>query len=128
MILTEVPPLLGPEGWALQIGAYRTIKNLMRGWSILYGQSGDLLKDIPPRRSEVVLENKGGGPGGFYYRLNAGPLKTFGQARDLCAALQARGTSCWIRPPEKTEGNLPSFQSVDEGQPTPTITAAAFLP
>ncbi|PCI64355.1 MAG: hypothetical protein COB37_01910 [Kordiimonadales bacterium] len=128
VILTEIPPLLEPEGWALQIGAYRTIRNLMRGWSILYSQSSDLLKDIPPRRSEVVLENKAGGPDGFYYRLNAGPLKTFGQAKDLCTALQARGTSCWIRPPEKTEGTLPSLENIDKGQPSPTITAAAFLP
>lgn len=106
--LTEVPPLVEPEGWALQIGAYRTIKNLMRGWTILYRESGDILRDIPPRRSEVDFGARTEGPKGFYYRLNAGPLKTLEQARDLCRALTARGTSCWIRPPETTEGTLPA--------------------
>jgi len=108
--LTEVPPLLEPEGWALQIGAYRTTKNLMRGWTILYRKSGDLLQDVPPRRSEVDFGNRKKSPRGFFYRLNAGPLKTFGEAKSLCRALKSRGTSCWIRPPEETEGSLPANQ------------------
>jgi len=107
--LTEVPPLVEPEGWALQIGAYRNLKNLMRGWTILYRESGDILKDIPPRRSEVDFGDRSNGPRGFYYRLNAGPLKTLQEAKDLCDALTARGTSCWIRPPEKSEGALPAL-------------------
>jgi len=106
-VLTEIPPLVEPEGWALQIGAYRTIKNLMRGWTILYRQNGDLLQEIPPRRSEVNFGDRKQGPKGFYYRLNAGPLKTLARAKALCKELKARGTSCWIRPPEKTEGHLP---------------------
>lgn len=106
--LTEVPPLVEPEGWALQIGAYRTIKNLMRGWTILYRQSGDILKDIPPRRSEVDFGARDSGPKGFYYRLNAGPLKSLAQARELCTELRRRGTACWIRPPENAEGKLPA--------------------
>jgi tetratricopeptide (TPR) repeat protein len=106
--LTTIPPLVEPDGWALQIGAYRTIKNLMRGWTILYRQSGDLLEDIPPRRSEVDHGNSDTGPQGFYYRLNAGPLKSLSRARELCAALKERGTDCWIRPPEPVEGKLPS--------------------
>lgn len=105
--LTTIPPLVEPDGWALQIGAYRTIKNLMRGWTILYRQSGDLLQDIPPRRSEVDHGNSESGPKGFYYRLNAGPLKSLSQAKDLCSALKERGTDCWIRPPEPVEGKLP---------------------
>ncbi|NVJ98955.1 MAG: SPOR domain-containing protein [Alphaproteobacteria bacterium] len=109
--LTEVPPLVEPEGWALQIGAYRSLKNLMRGWTILYRQSGDILQDIPPRRSEVDFGDSDTDPRGFYYRLNAGPLKTLAQAKDLCRQLRERGTSCWIRPPEKTEGKLPEATS-----------------
>ncbi|WP_262692563.1 SPOR domain-containing protein [Kordiimonas aestuarii] len=105
--LTEIPPLVEPNGWALQIGAYRTTKALMRGWTILYRANVDLLTDIPPRRSEVDFGNTEGKPKGFYYRLNAGPLKSLGAARTLCQALKARGTECWIRPPEKSEGRLP---------------------
>lgn len=108
--LTEVPPLVEPEGWALQIGAYRTIKRLMRGWTILYRKNSDILEGIPPRRSEVDFgENvKDGTPKGFYFRLNAGPLKSLSKAREICKELMARGTECWIRPPEETEGKLPT--------------------
>jgi len=112
-VLTEIPPLVEPEGWALQIGAYRTLKNLMKGWTILYRQSSDLLQEIPPRRSEVDFGKNDKGPKGFYYRLNAGPLKTFAEAKTLCNALKARGTSCWIRPPEKKEGKLPDASGLD---------------
>ncbi len=114
--LTEVPPLIEPEGWALQIGAYRTINRLMRGWTILYRANSDILEGIPPRRSEVDFGDdvKEGTPKGFYFRLNAGPLKSLARARELCTELKARGTSCWIRPPEKSEGNLPS-ETEEEG-------------
>ncbi|MBL4836508.1 MAG: SPOR domain-containing protein [Kordiimonadaceae bacterium] len=103
-VLTTIPPLMEPEGWALQIGAYRSIKNLMRGWTILYRQSGDLLQNVPPRRSEVTFGSNEAPPKGFYYRLNAGPLKTYKEAKTLCNALKKRKTKCWIRPPEKAEG------------------------
>jgi len=127
-VLTEVPPLVEPEGWALQIGAYRTLKNLMRGWTLLYRKSGDILEDIPPRRSEIDFGKRKTKPSGFYYRLNAGPLKTFAHARELCTALKARGTSCWIRPPEKTEGNLPKGESVNSAKKPKRITASANTP
>jgi Flp pilus assembly protein TadD len=124
-VLTEVPPLVEPEGWALQIGAYRTLKNLMRGWTILYRQSGDLLEDIPPRRSEVDFGDNEDEPSGFYYRLNAGPLKSLARARELCKALKERGTSCWIRPPEVKEGALPKATSAETDTPDPAATTAS---
>lgn len=104
----NAPKLLEPEGWALQIGAYRTIERLIRGWDILRGANLDILGDIEPRRSEIDFGEASMGPRGFYYRLNAGPLKTFEQADRICDELRARGTSCWIRPPEPSEGRLPS--------------------
>jgi len=111
----DVPPLLEPEGWALQIGAYRTLKRLTAGWGILYARNIDILKDIPPRRSEVDFGTRAEGPSGFYFRLNAGPLKTLGEARVLCTELRKRGTSCWIRPPEVSEGKLPAAGSIETG-------------
>lgn len=112
----EIPPLLEPEGWAVQIGAYRTIKNLVRGWDILKARNEDILKDIPPRRSEKDFGPRDTKPSGFYYRLNAGPLKNFGEAKKLCKAFKARGTDCWIRPPEKAEGKLPSKKKKEDSQ------------
>lgn len=105
----DVPPLLEPEGWALQIGAYRSLKRLTAGWTILYERNIDILKDIPPRRSERDFGTRTEGPSGFYFRLNAGPLKTLAEARTLCTELRKRGTSCWIRPPEVSEGKLPDL-------------------
>ncbi|RMB12719.1 tetratricopeptide repeat protein [Eilatimonas milleporae] len=101
----DVPPLLGPDGYALQIGAYRTIPALMRGWTILLDANRDLLADIPPRRSEVTLPPRQGqtGPSGHYFRLNAGPLRRYSDAKTLCDALTIRGTPCWIRVPEPGE-------------------------
>lgn len=112
----DVPPLLEPEGWALQIGAYRTLKRLTTGWAILYERNIDILKDIPPRRSERDFGTRSEGPSGFYFRLNAGPLKTLAEAKTLCTELRKRGTSCWIRPPEVSEGKLPSKQQVQTVQ------------
>lgn len=106
-IIEEAPPLLEPEGWALQIGAYRTVERLVQGWNILYERNLDILADIPPRRSEIDFGAREEGPSGFYYRLNAGPLKTLQQARTICDELRERGTRCWIRPPESSEGKLP---------------------
>ncbi len=105
--LKEIPPLVEPEGWALQIGAYRTIEKLMQGWSLLYNANEDILSGIPPRRSEINFGDTTSKPHGFYYRLNAGPLKSMAHARKVCAQLKERGTDCWIRPPEKSEGTLP---------------------
>jgi Flp pilus assembly protein TadD len=120
--LTDIPPLLEPEGWALQIGAYRTIKNLMRGLKILYSESGDILADVPPRRSEVDFGDKDDSPSGFYYRLNAGPLKTLARANELCRILKQRGTKCWIRPPEKSEGKLPDTKTAEGAAQGSTLT------
>ncbi|WP_417456485.1 SPOR domain-containing protein [Kordiimonas sp.] len=114
--LKEIPPLVEPTGWALQIGAYRNVKALMRGWTILFRANADILAEIPPRRSEVDFGDREGKPKGFYYRLNAGPLKTLAQARTLCKELKARGTDCWIRPPEKSEGSLPDEKHAPESK------------
>ncbi|WP_417449228.1 tetratricopeptide repeat protein [Kordiimonas sp.] len=112
--LTEVPPLVEPGGWALQIGAYRTTRALMRGWTILYRANADLLDNIPPRRSEVNFGDTDGKPTGFYHRLNAGPLKSLAGARALCAKLIARGTACWVRPPEHSEQAMNSPSASDK--------------
>lgn len=118
----DIPPLLEPEGWALQIGAYRTLKRLTDGWGILYERNIDILKDIPPRRSEMDFGSRIEGPSGFYFRLNAGPLKTLAEAKALCTELRKRGTSCWIRPPESSEGKLPTAQKTEKAHSTQTAS------
>jgi len=105
--LDVLPPMVEPTGWALQIGAYRDIPALMTGMKILYSKNDDIIGTIPPRRSEVKFPDNGTkGPRGFFYRLNAGPLQSRVAAQNLCKELKARGTDCWVRPPEKSEGKL----------------------
>lgn len=104
----DVPPVLESTGWALQIGAYRTTGRLTRGWALLLDRNRDILGDIPPRRSEMDFGERDNGPSGFYYRLNAGPLQSYAEAKSICDALIDRGTLCWIRPPEASEGSVPT--------------------
>jgi len=99
-----IPPVLEVNGWSVQIGAYRTIRRMSHGWQQLLAANEDILEDIPPRRSEINYETlTKTGKKGFYYRLNAGPLKDLDAAKALCAELETRNTACWVRPPEEAE-------------------------
>lgn len=105
----NVPPLLGPQGWALQIAAYRKKSELMPGWEKLKEKYADIIGDLEPRRSEIDLGEAKypGGPHGFYYRLNAGPLTSMAEAEEACRKILALGTDCWVRVPEVQEGSVP---------------------
>lgn len=105
--LPDIPPLDDGEGWAVQVAAYRTADELRRGVQILWDAYGGIIGDLEPRRSEVDFGDRTDYPNGFFYRLNAGPLEDFAQAKAVCDQLHARGADCWIRPPEPTEGRLP---------------------
>tara|TARA_R110002096_G_scaffold309403_4_gene504123 strand:- start:171543 stop:172982 length:1440 start_codon:yes stop_codon:yes gene_type:complete len=102
-----VPALLGPEGWALQIAAYRTKAELRPGWDKLKAKYFDIIGQLEPRRSEIDFGDRDTQPNGYYYRLNAGPLTSYEEARVACQKIQELGTDCWVRPPEVAEGDLP---------------------
>ncbi len=104
----NVPPLLGPQGWALQIAAYRKKSELMPGWEKLKKKYADIIGDLEPRRSEIDLGTAKfeGGPSGFYYRLNAGPLTSLEEAQNACKEIRLQGTDCWVRIPEAAEGSV----------------------
>lgn len=106
-----VPALLGPEGWALQIAAYRTKEELRPGWEQLKKKYFDIIGHLEPRRSEIDFGPRGTYPSGFFYRLNAGPLTSYEEARDACQRIQELGTDCWVRPPEVKDGDLPGAES-----------------
>jgi len=109
-----LPPLMEPEGWAVQIAAYRTPQEIIRGWAILSERYFDIIGHLEPRRSEVDVGGRGSaGPQGFFYRLNAGPLSGFRESREICDRLIAAGGECWIRPPEPSEGKLPLSSNTD---------------
>lgn len=104
----DVPPLLGPQGWALQIAAYRHKSELMPGWRKLKKKYSDIIGELEPRRSEIDLGDAKyeGGPHGFYYRLNAGPLTSLAEAEEACRRIKMEGTDCWVRVPEVAEGTV----------------------
>ncbi|MCC3860375.1 tetratricopeptide repeat protein [Pseudemcibacter aquimaris] len=106
-----VPALLGPEGWALQIAAYRTKEELRPGWEQLKKKYFDIIGHLEPRRSEIDFGDRGTYPSGFFYRLNAGPLTSYEEARVACQKIQELGTDCWVRPPEIKEGDVPESES-----------------
>jgi Flp pilus assembly protein TadD len=112
----ELPPMIEPEGWAVQIAAYRFAREVMPGWRKLHKKYNDIIGDLEPRRSEVDFgERDGKGPQGSFYRLNAGPLENFKLAFEVCQKLIAAGGECWIRPPEPAEGKLPAKGDDAEG-------------
>jgi len=102
----NIPPLLGPQGWALQIAAYRKKTELMPGWEMLKKKYADIIGDLEPRRSEIDFGDREGSPSGFYYRLNAGPLTSLEEANEACRKIRERGTDCWVRIPEVAEGSV----------------------
>ncbi|WP_321389276.1 tetratricopeptide repeat protein [Emcibacter sp.] len=113
----SVPALLGPEGWALQIAAYRKKSELRPGWEMLKKKYSDIIGHLEPRRSEVDFgDRKGKKPSGFYYRLNAGPLTSFEEANEACKKIREKGTDCWVRPPLTAEGKLPEVDK-DKAKP-----------
>ncbi len=107
-VVEDIPPLLGPQGWALQIAAYRNKSELMPGWEKLKKKYSDIIGDLEPRRSEIDLGDAKyeGGPHGFYYRLNAGPLTSLEEAQVACREIREQGTDCWVRIPEVAEGTV----------------------
>ena len=120
--ITEVPPPLGAEGYALQIAAYRKAEQLITGWNILHERYSDIIGTLTARRSEVDFGQRDTDPNGFFYRLNAGPLTTYDEAKALCDEIIARGGPCWVRSPEPSEGQLP------QGKPAMATRQASTEP
>lgn len=110
----DIPPLVDPTGYAVQIAAYRHASELMPGWRILSERYSDLISHLEPRRSEKDFGERDEEPSGYFYRLNAGPLRSFAEARDICIEMASRGGDCWVRPPEPAEGAVAEESTPDD--------------
>ncbi len=104
----DLPPLLDPTGWSVQIAAYRTPAQLKRGQAYYWRKYAEVLDRYQPRRSEIDYGPRKTAPRGFFYRLNVGDLHDRAEAVLLCKRLKALGAPCWVRPPEPPEGRLPA--------------------
>lgn len=123
----DIPPLVDPTGYAVQIAAYRHASELMPGWRILSERYSDLISHLEPRRSEKDFGEREQEPSGYFYRLNAGPLRSYAEARDICIEMASRGGDCWVRPPEPAEGAVAGEPPPSEDI-APTEDVAEVLP
>ena len=74
----------------VQLGAYETPEMTRRMWQSVLGTHGDLLAG----RALSVQSTVSGGK--TWYRLRVGPFRDGAEARNICAALQARGQDCIV--------------------------------
>ena len=104
----DLPPLLDPTGWSVQIAAYRTPAQLKQGQAYYWRKYAEVLGRYRARRSEIDYGPRKKAPRGFFYRLNVGDLHDRAEAVLLCKQLKALGAPCWVLPPEPPEGRLPA--------------------
>ncbi len=112
----DLPPLIDPTGWSVQIAAYRTPAQLKRGQAYYWRKYAEVLGRYRPRRSEIDYGPRKKAPRGFFYRLNVGDLHDRAEAAALCKRLKALGAPCWVRPPEPPEGRLPAGAESGNGK------------
>ena len=84
------PAPIGAGGAQIQLGALPSQDQVHQRWAALQRNNPDLLGAL---RLEIQPVTTGAGQ--QLFRLRAGPLADFNSARNLCAALQARGVDCY---------------------------------
>lgn len=86
----QVSALGGAE---IQLGAYLSESDALRMWSTIRERNGDILGGREPIVAPLQGETR------TLYRLRAGPFASVAEAREFCAALQARGEDCLVSGP-----------------------------
>lgn len=72
----------------IHIASYRHAHNAVAGWQTLQGQHPELV-DLHARLERREIAGRG-----VFLRLKAGPFDNAGEARRLCADIEARGGYC----------------------------------
>ncbi|MGB7404341.1 MAG: SPOR domain-containing protein [Pacificimonas sp.] len=83
-------PEAGDGNWLVQLGSYDRVDWVKENWQVLKTQN-DFLADYRPVRSKADVDGR------TYYRLSVGRFGTSEDAKTLCEALKAKGTSCFVR-------------------------------
>ena len=78
----------GPQP-GVHLASYRSMKQAEDGWKLIQRRHRTVLKDMEHEVAKVDLGKKG-----VYYRLKAGPLKSDGEAKQICADLKKRRQFC----------------------------------
>ncbi len=84
----------GKGNWLVQLGSYDRAEWVKENWNVLKARN-DFLAEYRPVRSKADVDGR------TFYRLSVGRFGEPDEAKQLCAALKAKGTSCFIR-----EGNF----------------------
>ncbi len=81
------------SAWRIQIAAVASAKAAKKEWQRIASANDDLLSKLKLdiRRADL-------GARGVFYRVQAGPLTSKSEARDLCTALKERKERCFIVP------------------------------
>ncbi len=90
----EPVPSLG-NSFRVRLASYRKPANATKGWNIFSNKHEDLLAPLNHAVAEVDL----GAEKGIYHRLEAGPLGSLAEAKELCAEIKSRGDSCVVVKP-----------------------------
>ena len=78
----------GPQP-GVHLASYRSEKQAEDGWKLIQRRHRTVLKDMEHEVAKIDLGKKG-----VYYRLKAGPLKSAGEAKGICADLKKRRQFC----------------------------------
>jgi len=78
----------GPQP-GVHLASYRSEKQAEDGWKLIQRRHRTVLKDMEHEVAKIDLGKKG-----VYYRLKAGPLKSAGEAKEICADLKKRRQFC----------------------------------
>jgi uncharacterized protein len=84
----DARPMTPPEGWRVQLGAFRSAEAAGRQWDAIRGSVPGL------QPLEIVLVEAGG-----VIRLQAGPLNDQRQVVRLCEAARSASVDCAVVPP-----------------------------
>ena len=90
---STAPAIKTPAAWRIQIAAVASAKAAKKEWQRIASANDDLLSKLKLdiRRADL-------GARGVFYRVQAGPLTSKSEARDLCTALKERKERCFIVP------------------------------
>ncbi len=81
------------SAWRIQIAAVASAKAAKKEWQRIASANDDLLS-----RLKLDILRADLGARGVFYRVQAGPLASEAEARDVCAALLRRKVNCFVVP------------------------------
>lgn len=108
----------GP-GWLVQVSAHRDATSAQSDWIRLVRRHGTLLGS---REHFVIRADLGAR--GIFYRVRVPGFATHEEARDLCAALKARGDGCFLIAPARTASGTVELKPKQVSAEQPDAAAA----